>query len=46
MWHTVKQGEYLSVIASDYNTSVSAIKRLNPDINVDRIREGQRIRVK
>lgn len=46
VWHTVKQGEYLSVIASNYNTSVSAIKRLNPDINVDRIREGQRIRVK
>lgn len=46
VWHTVKQGEYLSVIAGDYNTSVSAIKRLNPDINVDRIREGQRIRVK
>ena len=46
VWHTVKQGEYLSVIAGNYDTTVAAIKRLNPDINVDRIREGQQIRVK
>ena len=46
VWHTVKQGEYLSVIAGNYNTTVAAIKRLNPDINVDRINEGQKLRVR
>lgn len=46
VWHTVSQGEYLSVIAGNYDTSVAAIKRLNPDINVDRIQAGQKIRVK
>lgn len=45
VWHTIAKGEVLSNIASKYNTTVAKIKSLNPGINVDRIREGQRIKV-
>jgi LysM repeat protein len=45
VWHTIAKGEVLSTIASKYNTTVAKIKALNPGINVDRIREGQRIKV-
>ncbi len=45
VWHTIAKGEVLSNIAAKYNTTVAKIKALNPGINVDRIREGQRIKV-
>ena len=45
VWHKVAKGEYLSTIAQKYNTTVAKIKKLNPDLNPDKIREGQRIKV-
>lgn len=45
VWHTIAKGEYLSTIAEKYGTSVTKIKKLNPGLNVDKIREGQKIRV-
>jgi LysM repeat protein len=46
VWHTIAKGEVLSKVASKYGTTLAKIKSLNPGINVDRIREGQKIRVK
>jgi LysM repeat protein len=44
--HTVQRGEWLSRIARQYNTTVSAILAINPDItNPNRVSVGQRIRV-
>jgi LysM repeat protein len=43
VWHTVADGELLGRIARSYGTTISKIKQLNPDINVDRISIGQRI---
>ena len=43
IWHTVVDGELLGRIVRNYGTTVSEIKRLNPDINVDRLSIGQRI---
>ena len=43
VWHTVVDGELLGRIVRNYGTTVSEIKRLNPDINVDRLSIGQRI---
>lgn len=45
-YHTIRSGDTLGKIASQYGTSVSALQRLNPDVNPRRIRPGQRIRVK
>lgn len=45
VWHTVAKGELLGTIASNYGTTVSKIKKLNPGLNPDRIREGQRIKI-
>lgn len=45
-WYTVKDGDLVGRIAADHGISVSDIKRLNPDLNVDRISIGQRIKVK
>ncbi len=45
-WYTVKDGDLVGRIAMDHGISVSDIKRLNPDLNVDRISIGQRIKVK
>lgn len=45
VWHTIAKGEYISTIAAKYGTTTNKIKRLNPGLNVDRIREGQRIKV-
>ena len=44
-WHTVRSGETVSGIAHKYGKSLSAIKKLNPGLNIDRIRLGQKIRV-
>lgn len=45
-WYTVKDGDLVGRIAADHGISISDIKRLNPDLNVDRISIGQRIKVK
>lgn len=44
-WHTVRSGETISGIAHKYGKSQSTIKKLNPGLNIDRIRPGQKIRV-
>lgn len=46
VWHTVVSGDYIGKIAHKHGTTVAAIKKLNPKLNVDRISIGQRIRVK
>ena len=45
-WHTVADGDLVGRIAAKYGTTVRRIQELNPDLNPDRIRIGQRIRVK
>lgn len=45
VWHTVVDGELLGRIARSYGVTLADIKRLNPDIDVDRISIGQRIRI-
>ena len=45
-WYTIKEGDIVGRIASNYGISVAEIKRLNPELNVDRISIGQRIRVR
>lgn len=44
-WHTVRSGETISGIARKYGKSQAAIKKLNPGLNIDKIRPGQKIRV-
>lgn len=46
VYYTVKSGDTLSSIARKYNTTVTRLKQLNPNINPDLIYPGQRIRVK
>lgn len=46
VWHTVADGDLVGRIASKYGTTVRRIQELNPNLNPDRIRIGQRIRVK
>ena len=45
VWLTVADGELLGRIARSYGVTLADIKRLNPDIDVDRISIGQRIRI-
>ena len=45
-WYTIKDGDLISRIAYQYGTTISEIKRLNPELNVDRISIGQRIRIR
>lgn len=44
-WHTVRSGETVSGIAKKYGKTQSAIMKLNPGLNPDKIRIGQKIRV-
>ena len=44
-YHRVRRGETLTSIASKHGTTVSKIKKLN-GLKSDRIREGQRLKVK
>lgn len=47
VWHTVKTGEVLSVIANRYGVTVDSIMKLNPSIkNPNIIYTGQKIRIK
>ena len=43
VWHTVSDGELLGRIVRSYGTTIAEVKRLNPNINVDRLSIGQRI---
>ena len=45
-WHTVKSGETLTSIARDFNTTVSALVKLNGIENPNLIYTNQKIRVK
>ena len=44
-WHTVKSGETVSSIAVKEHVSQAKIKSLNPGLNINKIRVGQKIRV-
>lgn len=44
-WHTVKNGETVSQIAIKEGVSINKIKQLNPGMNINKIRIGQKIRV-
>lgn len=46
VWHTIQEGELVGRIAKKYGISLAEIKRLNPNINVDKVSIGQRIKVK
>lgn len=45
-YHTIKNGEVLGTIARKYGTTVSKIVKLNSLKSADRIRSGQKIRVR
>lgn len=44
-FHRVKQGESLSSIADDFNTTVDALTELNPNVDPLKLTPGARIRV-
>ena len=44
--HVVQQGETIQSIADRYLTTVSAIQQLNPGINLNNLKVGQRIAVR
>lgn len=44
-WHTVRSGDTVSGIAAKYGKSQRQIVSLNPGLNVNKIRIGQKIRV-
>ena len=46
VWHTIKNGELVGRIAASYGVSLAEIKRLNPNLNVDRVSIGQRIKIR
>ena len=41
--HTVEQGQFLNRIATKYNTTVAKLLELNPGLEADKIRAGQKI---
>ncbi len=45
-WYTIKDGDLVGRVAARYGMTLAQIKRLNPDIDVDRVSIGQKIRVK
>ena len=44
-YHTVKSGDTLGSIAKRYGKSLSTIQKLNPGVNSNKLRIGQKIRV-
>ena len=44
-YHTVKSGDTLGAIAKRYGKSLSTIQKLNPGVNSNKLRIGQKIRV-
>lgn len=45
-WYTIKEGDFVGRVAARHGMTLAEIKRLNPDIDVDRVSIGQKIRVK
>jgi membrane-bound lytic murein transglycosylase D len=45
-YYTVKSGDTFSKIASKYGVTQSKLSKLNPGININKIKVGQKIRVK
>ena len=46
VYHTLLSGETISHLAVKYGTTTKKIKELNPGLNPDKVRDGQKIRVK
>lgn len=46
VYHTLASGETISHLAVKYNTTTKKIQELNPGLNPDKVRDGQKIRVK
>lgn len=44
-WHTVRSGDTGSAIARRYGKSLSTVQKLNPGVNLSKLRIGQKIRV-
>ena len=45
-WYIIQDGDLVGRVAARYGMTLAQIKRLNPDIDVDRVSIGQKIRVK
>lgn len=45
-YYTVRSGDLFNRIATRYGLSVAQLKKLNPNVNADRIKVGQRLRVR
>ena len=43
--HTVQRGDYLAKISKKYNVPISLIKRLNPELESDNLRIGQKLKI-
>lgn len=46
VYHTLLSGETISHLAVKYGTTTKKIQVLNPGLNPDKVRDGQKIRVK
>ena len=46
VWYTLEKGDLVGRVAQRFGTTSKRIAELNPDINIDRVRDGQRIRIK
>ena len=46
VYHTLLSGETISHLAVKYGTTTKKIQALNPGLNPDKVRDGQKIRVK
>lgn len=46
VYHTMLSGETISHLAVKYGTTTKKIQALNPGLNPDKVRDGQKIRVK
>lgn len=44
--HVVQSGETLTKIAKKYGVTISSIKKMNPNINVDQLKIGQKLTIK
>lgn len=45
-YYTIKSGDLFNRIAQKHGLTTAQLKKLNPGVNPDRIREGQKIRIK
>ena len=46
VWYTIVEGDLVGRVAARYGTTAKRVAELNPDINIDRVSIGQRIRIK